>query len=263
MNPRWIAWERTVTSADIAAADPVLIRCPACGASETADPAVLTDAPMIVCRNCGETWPAGPRRTTGRSLVAVGSSAGRRRLLEAERRPLVAYSAGADDAWAAKMAGDVDVAPSRRSPLPTLAAATAAFLFLAAFVLGRAGAVAALPDLAGLYAALGMPVNLDGLAIEDLSAERTEEGLVARGVIRNPGAGEAAAAPLVAVLRDSGGTLIGSRRFDPPIRMIAAGEAAPFEVELLQTPDNASELLLRFGRPAEDATVAGAAPLRQ
>ena len=251
-----------MTSADIAAADPVLIRCPACGASETADPAVLTDAPMIVCRNCGETWPAGPRRTTGRSLVAVGSSAGRRRMLEAERRPLVAYSAGTDDAWAAKMAGDVDVASSRGSRLPTLAAATAAFLFLAAFILGRAGAVAALPDLASLYAALGMPVNLDRLAIEDLSAERTEEGLVARGVIRNPGGGEAAAAPLVAVLRDSGGTLIGSQRFDPPIRMIAAGEAAPFEVELLQTPDNASELLLRFGRPGEGATSGGAPSTR-
>jgi hypothetical protein len=45
--------------------------------------------------------------------------------------------------------------------------------------------------------------------------------------------------------------------------MIAAGEAAPFELELLQTPDNASEIVLRFGRPAEDATVAGADSLRQ
>ena len=247
-----------MTSADIAAADPVLIRCPACGASETADPAVLTDGPMIVCRYCGETWPAAPSRTPSRSLVAVEGSAGRRRLLEAERRPLVAYSAGADGAWAAKMAGDVDAAPSRRSRLPMLAAATAAFLFLAAFVLGRTGAVAAIPDLAGLYAALGMPVNLDGLAIEDVSAERTEEGLVAHGVLRNPGSEEAAAAPLVAVLRDVSGTVIGSRRFDPPVRMIAGGAAAPFELELLQTPDSASEIVLRFGQPAEEAMDAGA-----
>jgi hypothetical protein len=262
MNPRWITWERTVTSADIAAADPVLIRCPACGASETADPAVLTDAPMIVCRNCGETWPAAPGRTSRRSLVAVESSAGQRGLLEAERRPLVAYSAGADDVWAAKMAGDVDAAPSRGSRVPAVAAATAAFLFLAAFVLGRAGAVAALPDLAGLYAALGMPVNLDGLAIEDVSAERTEEGVIARGVIRNPGAHDTAAAPLVAVLRDAGGTLIASQRFDSPVRMIAAGEAAPFELALPQTPDDASEIVLRFGRPAEGATSGGAPSTR-
>jgi hypothetical protein len=253
MNPRWSASERIVTNADIAAVDPVLIRCPACGASEAADPAVLTDAPMIVCRNCGETWPAAPRRTPRRSLVPVDTTARGGGLLEAERRPLVAYSDGADNAWAAKMAGDVDRAPSRRSRLPTIAAATAAFLFLAAFVLGRGGAVAALPDLAGLYAALGMSVNLDGLAIEDVSAERTDEGLVARGIIRNPGSSDAAAAPLVAVLRDAGGALIGSQRFDSPARTIAAGEAARFELELPQTPDEAFDIVLRFGRPAEHA----------
>ena len=86
---------------------------------------------------------------------------------------------------------------SRRAAarLPLIAAGMAAALFLAAFFGGRQAAVAAIPDLAGLYAAVGLPVNLDGLAIEDVEAERapTFAGfkLKVRATIRNIGKSEA------------------------------------------------------------------------
>ena len=68
--------------------------------------------------------------------------------------------------------------------------------------------MAALPDLAGLYAALGMPVNLDGLAIEDVQAERSEVGeegaqILVRGTIRNVSGGELPIPALAASFYDA------------------------------------------------------------
>ena len=248
------------TSKDSAAfAEPVVIRCPACGASEEADPGVLAEAPMIVCRECGETWPAEPPRVPRRALAALSPPAPAPAapgggMLEAERRPLIGYSSGADTAWAAKVAGDLAPEPPRRSRLPINAAAFAALLFLAAFFGGREGAVAALPDLAGLYAALGLPVILDDLALEDVSAERIPAAagarLVVRGAIRNSRTGSAAATPLLAVLLDGSGAVVATQAFDPPARAIAPGKAEPFVLELAESPPEAAEIVLRFA-PAD------------
>ena len=99
--------------------DHVTIRCPACGASEMADPAVLADAPTIVCRNCGETWPIGQRRTRRPAFSTTGTHAHTgTALIEAERRPLVTFSDGAEKAWAAKIEGDILPEPSRRPLAP-------------------------------------------------------------------------------------------------------------------------------------------------
>ena len=97
----------------------------------------------------------------------------------------------------------------------------AAALFLAAFFGARQAAVAAIPDLAGLYAAVGLPVNLDGLAIEDVGAERTPTfagfKLKVHATVRNIGKSEGAAMPpLAAVLLDDRRTPSGTYGFDPP-----------------------------------------------
>ena len=76
-----------------------------------------------------------------------------------------------EEATAAKMAGDYWPEPPRQSRIPMIAGAMAALLFLVAFFGAREAAVAALPDLAGLYRAIGLPVNLDGFAIEAVGAD--------------------------------------------------------------------------------------------
>jgi hypothetical protein len=245
-----------VTTSDPGTADPVLIRCPACGASEEAEPAALADAPTIVCRECGETWPSAPNRMR-RALLAKRDMP-EPALLEAERRPLVGYSAGVSDAWAAKVAGDVlPEPPRRRSGLPMTMAAMAAVLFLGGFFGAREAAVRAAPDLAGLYAAIGLPIELDGLRIEDVAAERTTDGesvrIVVRGAIRNVSGAERVAPPLTALIRDAAGAPAGIRDFDPPARTIAAGAAEPFVLELADVERQASEIVLRFARPADGA----------
>jgi hypothetical protein len=178
-------------------------------------------------------------------------------VIEAERRPLVTYSKGIDKAWAAKVEGDWWPAPPRRSRLPMIAAATAASLFIAAFFAGRVAAVAALPDLWGLYAALGLPVNLDGLAIEEVAADWVPNGegarLSVRGVVRNVSGREQPAPALTASVYDSGMKLTGWRDFDPPAHAMAIGEAAPFQLEIEGVPREARKVVLRFRRPAEPA----------
>jgi hypothetical protein len=227
---------------------------------------VLADSPMIVCRNCGETWPVSPRRTRRPAFPTTEHdprpvSA----LIEAERRPLITFSDGAQKAWAAKIEGDVlpeMPQDSRFAATATMTAALAAILFVGALLGGREAAVAALPDLAGLYAAVGLPVNLDGLAIEDVRAERLppDRRLTVRGLIRNVSGVDRAARPLVVNVMDAVAQGVGSRDFDPPAATIAAGEAVPFILEFQDLPEEAAEISIRFRRPFEPLHTATAEP---
>jgi hypothetical protein len=259
----------------------VIITCAECGASEIAEAGVLAGAPTIVCANCGETWPApgNPAGSTapeghdesageaGSRALSLWSGAARERpacrSLEAMRQPFVTYE-GADGpterAWAAKIEADRDppvVVPSR---IPQFAAAIASAIFLCTMVVGRDAAVTAIPDLAGLYAAVGLPVNLDGFAIRGLEAERRGAGvaatLVVRGRIENVSRVARPVPPLVVGFRDGARTPTGARSFDPPPRDIAPGEAAPFEVTMLAVPDQVDEIVVRLRRTGE-----GSAPI--
>jgi hypothetical protein len=181
-------------------------------------------------------------------------------LLEAQRRPLVTFSSGIDKAWADKIKGDFQPAPPRKSRLAVTTGAIAAVFFIAVFLGGREAAVAVLPDLATLYAALGLPVNLDGLAIEGVAAERTAlaEGarLTVRGTIRNVSGAPQAVPALTASLYDGAKAPVEVRGFDPPARMIGAGEAAPFLLALDRVPDQAREVVVRLRRPSGNAMLA-------
>jgi hypothetical protein len=251
-----------VTQLDGALPDQVVIQCPACGAAESTDPAVLVDAPMIVCRNCGETWPAQPRRTRRRGLpgIKLPEPLDPHAVEEAERMPLVTYSDGADKAWARKMEGDI--LPDEPPESPRRAIASAGFvaaLFIAAFFVCRDAAVTVLPDLAGLYRAVGLPVNVQGLAIEALVAEReTAEAasrLKIRGAIRNLQSREAAVPPLAVSLLGTGSGAA-PHGFDPPQKILAPGASMDFELELDDVPPAAKAVVVRFRRPAEHVTLA-------
>jgi hypothetical protein len=247
-----------VMPSNLAVSDNVVICCPACGASEAADTAIFSNDPMIVCRECGETWRSPPRRP---KRLAASQTEQRRRaapeFMDAERRPLVTYSGGTDAAWAAKIRSDALPERQRRLPVALSAGAIASVFFIAVFLGGREAAVTVLPDLAGLYAAIGLPVNLDGLAIEGVEAERAPaaEGtrLTVRGTIRNTGSVAQAVPALTASLYDGAKAPVGVRGFDPPPRMIRPGEAAPFMLALDRVPEAATEVVVRLRRPAGQA----------
>lgn len=251
-----------MAGSDITVSDRVLITCPACGASEAADPAAFAAAPMIVCRECGGTWPVAGRRTKGRRHGGLASMEPAP-TIEAERRPLVTFSEGSDKAWIAKMEGDRPAMEPERRRLPAVAAGMAAILVLAGFFGGREAAVAALPDLAGLYGAIGLPVNLDGFAIERVTAERlivaNGAQLTVRGTVRNLGGAERAVPPLVAVVHNAATVPSGSHGLVLPMMMLKAGSSAGFTFAIDALPENAAEVVVRFRRRGETvAAVAGA-----
>jgi hypothetical protein len=128
-------------------------------------------------------------------------------------------------------------------------------LFAAVFLGGREVAVAALPDLAGLYATVGLPVNLIGLAIEDIAAERTATAdgvrLTIRGAIRNVSDANRDVPPLMAEVADAAGALAGPYGFEAPVSKLAAGGAAPFILRLEQPTSLGAAVTVRFRRPSE------------
>jgi hypothetical protein len=147
-----------------------------------------------------------------------------------------------------------------------VAAAAASIFFLTAFLGAREAAVAALPDLAGLYAAVGLPVNLDRLSIEDVSAERsrTFEGLhiTISATIRNLGTAEQALPPIVAALRRDGSPLA-AFGFDAPQPTIGGSTEIPIVIELSKALPEAKDIELRFLRPGEKLPAGGVAELAE
>jgi hypothetical protein len=248
----------------------VVVQCPACGAAESLEAASLVGEATIVCRECGETWHAAPTKP-----IPVPAKHRRRRLrrrprarpegevLVAEKRSVVTYSDQADTAWKAKIDGDYWPEPPRQSRLPMIASAVAAVFFLAAFFGGREAAVAALPDLAGLYAAIGLPVNLDEFAIENVGADRTPTfagfKLKVHATLKNIGHAERKIPPLAAILYTEAMVPEGAYGFDPPAEKLKAGQSIALVLELESAPKQAAEVKVRFRRPGETLAVAGAA----
>lgn len=250
-----------------ASSEQIVVQCPACGAAEAVEAETLAGQPDIVCRECGDTWPAGEAEAKRRTNTQGKSDKGGE-ILVAEKRALVTYSDAADDAWAAKIAGDYWPEPPRHSRIPMLAAAMAAMFFLAAFFGAREGAVAALPDLAGLYAAMRLPVNLDRFAIEDVKAERTPtfggSRLAVHATLRNVGGTEMPIPPLATVLYSNALVPAGAYGFDPPAAAVGPGESVSLVMQLDTAPEQAAEVVVRFRRRGETLAVAGAAePISQ
>lgn len=231
----------------------IILQCPTCGTPEPVAAGAIADRRihMIVCRNCGETWPA--RAPVGSAAAAAAADRPSAPVLEAVQRPLVAYSGGRSDPWSAMLAADSrTVRAPQRHGLAALAAA--AVMLLAAFVALRTAAVAAVPDLAGLYAALGLPVNLDGLAFEDVAARRaapaTAEAapLTVAGTIRNVGGAPRDVPPLTVTLADESGRFLRRQIVAPPVEAVPEGGSAGFQFTIEAAPAQTHEVVLRFAR---------------
>lgn len=166
------------------------------------------------------------------------------------RQPLVARGDADADRWCARIVADQPTPPAARRPWAALLCCLAAILFLTAFVAGRQVAVTAIPDLAGLFAAVGLPVHLTGLAIEGVEAERRMEGsgaaIKVRGRVVNVGAGESTVPPLVIQFRDENGAVVYATGAAAPVASLAPGGAARFVVEVERVPSQAGQVLVRL-----------------
>ncbi|HVL71403.1 MAG TPA: DUF3426 domain-containing protein [Beijerinckiaceae bacterium] len=211
----------------------MLIVCPACASEYTIDPGLVrADGRTVRCSACRETWfvpppeaPAAPARPS---------------------RPLRAQRA----------------ARKRRFP-SGLAAAALIGAVCGGAVVGREAVVRALPETARLYAGIGLPVNLRGLALAGVASEVVVAGedriLVVEGEIANPGRRALPVPLLELAVQDERGRPLYTWTSEAPQGTLAPAESTRFRVRLAAPPPEGRRVFVRFA-PPRDGTAVAAGP---
>jgi predicted Zn finger-like uncharacterized protein len=138
-----------------------------------------------------------------------------------------------------------------RWPLSRLQTAILALLFVDVLLVGwRSDFVRALPQTASFYAAMGLPVNLRGLAFEGVAtAAEQHEGvpiLVVEGNVVNDARKTVEVPPLKFIVRNAARQEIYSWTAVPSRAALPPGEAVAFRTRLASPPPEARDVLVRF-----------------
>ena len=216
----------------------MFVICRTCGSSYHIPDEILGEGPrQFRCSQCSARWELrGPATLTASVASTRGAPA------RFERPPAVPT-----------------IAPQRlRGLARRLVAPFAAFGLVAASMtaIGARGAiVAAAPVTAGAYAAIGLPVNPRGLAIEGVRARLEDSGgkttLIVEGAIANLRQGETAVPALRIALRAADGrelyvwsTLASKDR-------LASRERTSFAAHLAAPPEGVRDALVKFVAPGD------------
>lgn len=262
----------------------LIIACPECGTRYRLDRDTVGGGRLVQCANCETAWQAEPPALETLSLADAADMFTESEESELDR----AFHEAEQEAEAAPetVASDVGeqepVEPaimrqrleafSRREDgvrrrLPTgrmrHTLRMAAFGILAAIVgfgvAFRTDIVRQIPDLAGVYAMLGIEVNVVGLEFRDVGTVRAlSEGVDTLTVhSRIAATSPASVPPVVVTLLDAAGAAIYEWQVTPPSRQLAAGETMPFTTRLTQPPDGAVGVRLSFssGRMLQNTVV--------
>jgi len=259
----------------------MLLTCPSCETSFRVKPDVLGPAGRTVrCARCHASWFAMPEgiereramadapasEAASTSLLVVPSNDPvfwREPLAECEAAPSLVPDIFPELRPAPpEEAAEVERKPARRALPPRsaprkssrkglgVAILAAAGALVVAAIAARASVVRAIPDLAGVYAAAGLPVNLRGLEFREVrTTSETQDGiavLVIEGEVVNV-AKHAVEVPRVrlAVL-GVGGQELYSWTALLPRSTLSEDEKVPFRSRLASPPSEGREVLVRF-----------------
>jgi hypothetical protein len=118
-----------------------------------------------------------------------------------------------------------------------------------------------LPRTAEIYAAIGVPVNLRGLAFENVTARFEEAAgtrfLTVEGLLRNVARDKRELPRLHLVLADGEGRPVYSWTAGSAIKALAAGETAPFRARLAAPPQEAQAVIVDFAPDAHPPELPG------
>jgi len=267
----------------------MLLTCPSCETSFRIKPDALGPSGRTVrCARCHTNWFAAPEGVEWEPAIAEAAAIGagsaslpvipsndpvndtvndtiswREPFAENESAPpLVPNDLNSMTPVLREDAAEAEIKPARRAlpprPVPRKAsrkglgvatlAAAAALVVLA--IAARASVVRAIPDLGGLYAAIGLPVNLRGLEFRDVrTTSETQDGiavLVIEGEVANI-AKHAVEVPRVrlAVL-GTGGQELYSWTALLPRSTLSEDEKVSFRSRLASPPPEGREVLVRF-----------------
>lgn len=139
-----------------------------------------------------------------------------------------------------------------------VAALVVAVLVLA--VAERRAVVAALPGTARLFAAVGLSVNVRGLAFEGIRGQivpgKDQSVLVVEGSIRNIRKEEVPVPPLAVSVRDGHGAEVYAYQADPPKSVLGPGETLAFTARSSAPPLDGRDVVVRFARNETGAPAA-------
>lgn len=258
------------------------IVCPSCDASYRIDAATLGGGRKVRCARCRAEWLATPTEPAdddariidvdpvevepiqgiedAEPIDAIDADDPRPLAEALDARAKTSQRPGTSRRWffggrAGKPARPVSVVrPPRRRLAPRLrpiaVAAAAGVVVLGALLGGRLEVVRAAPALASLYAGIGLPVNVRGLAIQDLrSVERVEEGvplLLVSGMVENVSAAKLDVPRLRLAVVGPGDRELYAWTTVATRSSLAPGESAAFRARLASPPAEGRGLLVRF-----------------
>ncbi|RAI31066.1 zinc-ribbon domain-containing protein [Rhodoplanes serenus] len=141
--------------------------------------------------------------------------------------------------------------PTRRLPPPSwITAALALMVVIGALLAWRIDVVRLMPQTASLFAKLGLPVNLRGLAIErveiDMDATDDVPVVIVEGIVVNVTKVRIEVPRLRFAVRDASGAEIHTWTVLPQKPSLAPGEAQPFRTRLASPPADGREVMVRF-----------------
>ena len=236
----------------------MLIRCPTCASGYELDADLLTEGRILRCAHCRDAWAHSAR------LVDAWAAQPQDRF-QPDGKDLVT------EACSGRGAAD-PASASRRNPgtvmmqsitaraavmLRQRAAAVASAMLLLAAVGGGMAAVAAkehvvaaFPPSAAVFATLGLPVNLRGLALGEIrSTVETGAGastLTLEGHITNMRPESSAVPPLRIAVRDSSQRELYYWTVPAPKPRLDVGETVLFRSRLSAPPRDGQDLVVSF-----------------
>lgn len=152
--------------------------------------------------------------------------------------------------------------PGARNPatnLPSAAAGLFVVAGLAALGLGlwqREHVVRAMPQFADLYAKIGLPVNVRGLAFSAIESELVEDPqgrfLVVSGDVTNIARGTTKVPPITVMVQGESGKVLYSWTTEPPRPSLEPAELMHFRARLASPPQDGRSVQLRFGAGTPD-----------
>ncbi|WP_082476044.1 zinc-ribbon domain-containing protein [Methylobacterium sp. Leaf99] len=258
----------------------MLIVCPSCASEYVIDTdRVGAEGRSVRCAACRETWFISPEDVA--AAIEAEMTAAMMEAVQAgpEDAQARAEAQASLAAWEAALAEDVPVpdpgpdepadapvpeprsrprapvkAPRRARLSPGAAIGLSMVAGLGLAVLGRTTVVRAMPQSAGLYARIGLPVNLRGLDLRDVVAFQTQgDGaqLVVEGDVVGVAAEGAPVPPIEIEVRDGRDQTLYRWSVAAPRRTLENRETARFRASLQAPPPEARAVSVRFASRAD------------
>lgn len=241
----------------------MLIVCPACASEYRIDAdRVGTGGRSVRCAACRETWFISADEVVAAMFDEMAGDEEPAAAPPPPEAPPRAEGPAPRPRPAVKAKRGKPKRPARRLS-PALAACLVLAAALPLALLGRASVVRAMPQTAGLFARVGLPVNLRGIDLTDIAAFQVaaEGGNPARLVVEGDLAAVArervAVPPIEVEVRDAEGQPLYRWSVPAPRAILEPGERARFKASLSAPPEKGRQIEVRFSDGPLAETAAG------